>query len=273
MDVALGAVQIGGVAPGCLGEGFAFLTGHIHIHLPLPDFQRRLQRLDHARLPDGGKTQPVLHHLQLAVAARVDAGITLTLQQLLDLGFGEILRHRHRESDDQARVARVYRARGQCGMDRLRRVARHLFAAAAAIECRRAREHQFHVIVQLGHGADGRARGAHRVGLVDGDGGRDALDGIHLRLVHAVEELPRVGTEGLYVAALALGVQCVEDERGLARARDAGDDHQLAIRDREREILEVVLPGAADVDRVRRRCFLLHSRIIPVQAAGSPRIA
>ncbi len=79
-----------------------------------------------------------------------------------------------------------------CGVSR--RTAR---AAAAAVQLRRAGEQQLQVVVQLGHGADRGARGAHRVGLVDGDRRRDALDRVDLRLVHAVEELARVGREGL----------------------------------------------------------------------------
>src|SRR3990172_6271523 len=114
------------------------------------------------------------------------------------------------------------------------------------------------MVVQLGHGADGRARGAHRVGLVDRDRRRNAIDRIHLRLVHAVEEVARVGAEGLYVAPLAFGVQRVEHERGLARARDPGDDDQLAGRDRQREVLEIVLARAANANRVGGRLLLLH---------------
>ena len=113
-------------------------------------------------------------------------------------------------------------------------------AAAAAVQLRRAREEQLQVVVELGHRADGRARGAHRVGLVDGDRRRDALDAVDLRLVHAVEELARVGREGLDVAALALGVERVEHERGLARAGHAGHDDELA--------------GAAGRDRGRAGC-------------------
>jgi hypothetical protein len=61
----------------------------------------------------------------------------------------------------------------------------------------RAGEQQFQMIVDLRHRADGGARGAHRVHLVDRDGRRDTLDVIDARLVHAVEEQARVGREGL----------------------------------------------------------------------------
>ena len=102
---------------------------------------------------------------------------------------------------------------------------------------RGARKQQLQMIVELGHGADGGPRGTHRIGLVDGDRGRDALDAIHQRLVHPIQELPRIGREGLDVAALALGVQSVEHQRGLSGTADARDDDQLVERQVEVEVL------------------------------------
>ncbi len=56
------------------------------------------------------------------------------------------------------------------------------------------------------------------VRLLDGDGRWDAIDRVRHRLVHAVEELPRVGAERLDVAALALGVDRIEREARFAGA-------------------------------------------------------
>ena len=226
----------------------AGLFPDVHVDPALADAQRRLDRLDHPRALGGGEPQPVLHHFELVLVARVYARVALLLEQLLDLGRGEILRHRHREGDDQARIAGGFRALGEQRMDAVRRVARHLRAAAAAEQLSGAGEQQLEMVVQLGHRADRRARGTHRIGLIDRDRRRNAGDRIDLRLVHAVEKLPRVGTESLDVAALALGVERVEDQRRFPRARDAGDDDQLVERDLEREVLEVVLARAADDD-------------------------
>src|SRR5439155_14513937 len=49
-------------------------------------------------------------------------------------------------------------------------------------------------------------------------------------------------------AALALGVERVERQRGLARARHAGDHDEALARQAEREVLEVVLARAAHDD-------------------------
>ena len=109
-------------------------------------------------------------------------------------------------------------------------------------------EQQPHVVGHLGHGADRGAGVLYRVALVDGDGWRDALDVLDLRLVHALQELPRVGRKALDVAPLPLGVQRVEGQAGLARAADAGNDEQLVQRDVQRQVFEVVVLRANDAD-------------------------
>ena len=147
--------------------------------------------------------------------------------------------------------AAAARARG-LGVDAFGVVAPHGLAAVPAVQRGRAREQQLQVIVELGHRADGGARGAHRIRLVDGDGRRNAVDAVHRGLVHAIEELARVRREGLDVAPLALGVQRVEHQRGLARARHARDHHEFLQRNLEVEVLEIVLTRAANHDRRAR---------------------
>ena len=62
-------------------------------------------------------------------------------------------------------------------------------------------------------------------------GGREAVDLVDVRLLHHLQELAGIGGERLHVAALALGIDGVEGERGLARAREPGEHHQLVARD------------------------------------------
>ena len=131
------------------------------------------------------------------------------------------------------------------------RAALHRLVALPAVQLPHLGEQQPHVVGQLGHGADRGAGVLHRVALVDGNGRRDALDVLDLRLVHAFQKLPRVGRKALDVAPLPLGVQRVERQAGLARAADAGDDEQLVQRDVQRQILEVVVLGANDADDFR----------------------
>ncbi len=74
------------------------------------------------------------------------------------------------------------------------------------------------------------------------------VDMVDVRLLHHVEELPRIGRQRLDIAPLALGIDGVEGERGLAGAREPGDHHELLARQIERDILEIVLARAADGD-------------------------
>ena len=71
---------------------------------------------------------------------------------------------------------------------------------------------------------------------------------IDVRLLHHVEELARIGRERLDIAALALGIDGVEGERGFAGAGEPGDHHELLPGQVEGDVLEVVLPRAADRD-------------------------
>ena len=112
-----------------------------------------------------------------------------------------------------------------------------------------ARPEKAHVIVDLGHGADGRARVLRGRLLLDGDGGRQAVDLVDVRLLHHLEELAGVGRKRLDIAPLAFGVDRVEGERRLARAGEAGEHDQLVARDGQIDVLQVVLARAAHDDR------------------------
>jgi hypothetical protein len=79
---------------------------------------------------------------------------------------------------------------------------------------------------------------------------------VDVGLLHHLEELARVGREGLDVAALALGVDRVEGERGLPGPREAGDTDEGVPRQPDGHVLQVVLAGPVDDELVgghRRR--------------------
>src|SRR5438445_7851084 len=126
-------------------------------------------------------------------------------------------------------------------------------AALRAVWATDAGEEQAEIVVDLGdraHGGPWVARGGL---LLDGDGRRQAFDRIHVWLVHLLEELACVRREGLHVAALALCVDRVERQRGLAGARETGNYDELVPREHEVQVLEVVLSGALDDDGARIR--------------------
>ena len=174
-----------------------------------------------------------------------DAEVALLVEEGEEfVGFG-VGRDGDGKGDEDGLAGEVFH--GPCGGG-FRGVRLDGFAGVGIVAGGEAGKEELQVIVDLGEGADGRAGGADVVFLLDGDGGRDAFDGIDLRLVHAVEELPDVGREGLDVAALALGVERVEGERGFAGAGRAGDDGEFAERDFEVEVAQVVLAATVEAD-------------------------
>ena len=96
---------------------------------------------------------------------------------------------------------------------------------------------------------------------LDGNGRREPVDMIERRLLHLPDELPRVGAQALDVAALPLGIDRIEGERRLARARQAGDHHQRVARHIHVDILQIVLARAAHADVLMHEAQVLTARM------------
>ena len=133
----------------------------------------------------------------------------------------------------------------------------NLPAALGAVGHADTRPEQTQVVVNLRHRADGGAGVAGGGFLVDGDGGGEAVDVVHIGLVHLPEEHARVGAQALHIAALTLGVDGVEGEGGLAAARKPGHDYELVAGNLYVDVFEVVFPRAFDKNAVLHRCFPL----------------
>ncbi|MPM67874.1 hypothetical protein SDC9_114799 [bioreactor metagenome] len=112
----------------------------------------------------------------------------------------------------------------------------------------RARIQQAQVIMDLGDRAHRGARVVAGGLLLDADGGRQAFDQVHVRLVEPPQKLARIGRQALHIAPLALGIQRVERQAGLARARQPGDHHQLVARNVQVDVLQIVRARTADAD-------------------------
>ena len=153
----------------------------------------------------------------------------------------------HREGHHQTRVSDQgaglhLGVNGVCG------VMAHGLGGVAVNQVAGAGEQELEVVVQLGHGAHGGARRAHRVGLVNGNGRGHALYLVHRRFVHAVQKLARIGRKRFHVAALAFGVQGVKHQARFTRAAGAGDHGQFSRANVEINVLEVVLTRSANAD-------------------------
>ena len=134
--------------------------------------------------------------------------------------------------------------------DRVDRLPRDRLAADRAVRPPDPRVEQAQVVVDLRDRADRRARVPRGRLLVDRDRRAEAVDVVDVRLLHHLEELPRVGGERLDVAALPLRVDRVEGKARLAGAREPGDADQAVPRQADGDVLEVVLAGAVDYECV-----------------------
>ena len=106
-----------------------------------------------------------------------------------------------------------------------------------------AREEQAHVVIDLGDRANRGARIAAGGFLFDGNGRRQAINLVHVRLLHHLEELPGVSRQAFHVAALALGIDCVESQRGFARTGKPGEHHEGITWNFQADIFQIVLAG------------------------------
>jgi hypothetical protein len=168
-------------------------------------------------------------------------------QVVHDPGVGGPGAQGHGERDHEARAL----GQGEHGVGgRLHRVGLHVPAALGAVRASGARVQQTQVVVHLRRRAHRRAAGLGGVLLLDGHGGADAVDEVHRRLLHPLQELLGVRRQRLDVAALALGVDGVEGQRRLAGAAGTRHHHQSAAWQLQVDALEIVLPGVADENAV-----------------------
>ena len=125
--------------------------------------------------------------------------------------------------------------------------------------------HQAHIIVNFRHGAHGGPGIAGGSFLVDGDGGRQALDAVHIGLIHLAQELPGVAAHALHISPLALSVNRVKRQRGFSRARQPRKHHQLVPRNGDIHVFQVMLPRPAHNNLI----FHLNLRYDEVFARGT----
>ena len=125
-----------------------------------------------------------------------------------------------------------------------------LLAAVGAVGRTRSGPQQTEIVVDLRHGAHG-GPGVFAGGfLVDGDSWAEALDIVHVRLVHLAQKHPGVGRKALHIPSLALGVDRVEGQRGFSAAGYTGHHHQLVPGDGDVDVFQVILPGAFDENMI-----------------------
>ena len=227
---------------------------------PVGEAEPGLQAVGEAAAEGGRDHHAVHHHLDVVLALLVEGRRRVDVVNLaVDLDPGEALLEEVREllavlalAAADHRGQQVEPCARRHGHDAVHHLAHGL---ALDREPRRGRvghtdagEEQAQIVVDLGDRAHGGARVARRGLLLDGDRRRQPVDRLHVGLLHQLQELPRIGREALDIAPLALGVDRIERERGLAGAREAGDDDQAVAGQVDIDALQVVLASAANAD-------------------------
>ena len=82
--------------------------------------------------------------------------------------------------------------------------------------------------------------------LVNGNSRAQALNGIHIRLVHLAEELAGITGQAFHIAPLAFRVNRIEGQGTFSAAAQSCDDRQLISRYLQRNVLQVVLTRTPD---------------------------
>ena len=244
-EVLLAAVHLHGeraavgMAQGRL-EGFGEPLLHVRAHLDAVD--HHVDGVLHVARELGRRVEFV--HLAVDPHARE----SLRAQVVEEVVLFALAAGNHRRDDHQASVL----GQREHVVDHLR----HRLGAQRLLVVRaegRAdpRVQQAQVVVDFGHRAHGRARVVAGGLLLDADRRAQALDHVDIGLVHQLQELPRIGRQALDIAALALRIQRVESQAGLARTRQPSDHDQRVLGDVEVDVLQVVRARAADLQMGR----------------------
>ena len=179
------------------------------------------------------------------VAVHAQVGIALAARPLGEIGVVALAVDDERREQPDARAAVLAHDARRDRRDALRLdrdvALRAVLGAELHVE-------QAQEVVDLGQRRHRALAPAAAHALLDRDGRRDAEDRVHVRARRGLDELPRVGVQRLEIAALALREHDDRRRAWTCRAGDAGHHREAVARDRDVDVLEVVLAGAVDLN-------------------------
>ena len=126
----------------------------------------------------------------------------------------------------------------------------HVLGAAA--------KEQTQTIVELGHGAKGRAHARYARTLMQCKRRRHVQHLVHLGVFGLRQATASIGAECFQVATRALGIKNPQRQRTLTRTRYAGNAHKPSQRNIDIDVLEVVYTRAAHLDSLRAHLLFRH---------------
>lgn len=183
--------------------------------------------------------------IDLAVHAHPRKALCLQIGKEIDK-LALTLAHRRRQNHH----ARVF-WQLQDGIDHLRYgLARQRQIVFGAIRRADAGVQKAQVIVDFRNRADSGTRIVAGGFLLNGNRRRQALNQVHIGLVHHLQKLPRIGGQALDITPLPFGIQRVKRQRRLAAARQPGYHHQLVAWNVQIDVFQIMRARAADADGV-----------------------
>ena len=117
---------------------------------------------------------------------------------------------------------------------------------------------QTQAIVELGHGAKSGTHTRHTGTLMQCERRRYVQHLVHLGVFGLRQATSSIGAERLQVTARALGIKNPQCQRTLARARHAGNTHELSQRNIDIDVLEIVDTCTAHLDSLRAHLLFRH---------------
>ena len=233
-----------------LGKADGLILAHqIHEEQAAGESQRRLRRVGQTARDPLLDHQAVHHDLnvvlfvffELDLLAQIvqntihpGTDIAGLLRVLKDLGMLPLAAADHRrEQLDAAALRQIENA----VHDLVNALLADLPSALGAVGHAHPRPEQTQVVVDLRHRTDGGAGISGGGLLVDGDGRGQAVNIVHVGLVHLAQEHAGIGAQAFHIAALSLGIDGIEGQGGFSAAGEARDDHQLIPWDLQIDVL------------------------------------
>ena len=236
---------------------------HRHHHQPARQFRRRLDRRFHPLLHARLQEQPVHDDLNRVVAPLVQHDLLIEPPQrpvdprphkprpgeLLQLLLVLPLAPPHHRGQDHHPF---FHPQGENLLQNLlRRLARDRGPAVRTMRLPNRRPEQSEVVVDLRDRPHRRSRTAVRRLLLDRNRRTQPVNRVHVRTLHLVQKLPRIGRQRLHVAPLPFRIDRVEGQRRLARSAQPRDHRQRVPRDLHADVLQIVHPRPMHGDALK----------------------
>ena len=120
-------------------------------------------------------------------------------------------------------------------------------AAFRAVRNAHPRPQQTKIVMNLRHRSHGRARIPPCRLLIDGDRGAEALNRVHVRLVHLPQKLAGIARKAFHIPALAFRINGIKSKGALAAPAQPRDHRHLIARYPQGDVFQIVFPGTPDL--------------------------